>query len=81
MGTAALVMVGTQVMSPAARVEASITGYGGIGRGVGRIRSVKMTVRVSAKGCAPASRTVVVGQSEGGALRQRAVGAPTLRLV
>ncbi|WP_080796407.1 hypothetical protein [Corynebacterium pacaense] len=80
-GAAALLMVGTQVASPAARVESSITGYGGIGRGTGRIRSVEMRVRVLARGRAAASRTVVVHRTEDEALLGGHGATPALRVV
>lgn len=80
-GTAALMMVGTEVPSPVLRVESSIIGYGGIGQGTGRIRSVEMRVRVLAKGQGPASKTVVVSRPEdAGLLRERGV-VPGLRAV
>lgn len=61
-GTAALILVGTRVQSPAVTVEADIINYLGIGSGEGRIRGVEMRIRVTAKGQAPASGTVVIGR-------------------
>ena len=61
-GTATLLMVGTRVQSPAVTLEADIINYLGIGSGEGRIRGVEMRIRVTAKGQAPASGTVVIGE-------------------
>lgn len=62
-GTATLLMVGTRVQTPAVTVEADITNYLGIGAGEGRIRGIEMLIRVTVKGQAPASGTVMIGGS------------------
>ena len=61
-GTAALIMVGTGVQSPAVTVDARITDYLGIGSGQGRIRGVEMRISVTARGHAPVVGTVVLGE-------------------
>lgn len=61
-GTAALIMVGTGVPSPAVTVDARITNYLGIGTGQGRIRGVEMRISITARGHAPAGGTVVLGE-------------------
>lgn len=49
-GRATLAMIGTQVPSPAAYVEARLAAVSGIGAGTGRIRSLELAVQVRAKG-------------------------------
>lgn len=63
-GTAALIMVGTGVPSPAVTVDARITNYLGIGAGQGRIRGVEMRISIATRGHAPAGGTVVLGERE-----------------
>ncbi|AZA09911.1 hypothetical protein CPPEL_09040 [Corynebacterium pseudopelargi] len=48
-GVAALVMVGMQVGSPRARLEAQVRGFRGIGEGQGRIKAVDLEVTGQAK--------------------------------
>lgn len=59
-GTAALMMVGTRVQSPALTVAAEITDYLGIGPGRGRIKAVEMHIQVTARGQVPTSGKVVI---------------------
>lgn len=83
-GTAALMMVGTRVPSPAVTVEADITDYLGIGAGHGRIRGVEMNLRVAARGQAPASGKVVIWGSREAELMsagRKKNQKPTLRAV
>lgn len=49
-GRASLLMVGTQVPSPAARIDAGLAAVEGIGAGTGRIRGLTLDVEVHAKG-------------------------------
>lgn len=62
-GTAALMMVGTRVQSPAVTVGAEITDYLGIGPGRGRIRAVEMHIQITARGQVPTSGKVVISNS------------------
>lgn len=64
-GVAALVLVGARIPSPAVRIGAGVTTFRGIGEGTGRIRSVDIAVRVTAKGRPPESATVTVGRRAG----------------
>jgi hypothetical protein len=43
---AALVVTGGAWSGPALRIEARVTGYGGLGRGSGRLRTMRLNVRV-----------------------------------
>lgn len=61
-GTAALIMMGTGVPSPAVTVDARITNYLGIGTGQGCIRGVEMRISITARGHTPAGGTVVLGE-------------------
>lgn len=67
-GTAALVMVGTKVSSPALSVDAEITDYVGIGAGSGRIRGVEMQVRAVSKTHGVRSGKVMISRPQDAAL-------------
>ncbi|WP_096454506.1 hypothetical protein [Corynebacterium suranareeae] len=67
-GTAALVMVGTKVASPAVSVDAEIINYVGIGAGRGRIRGVEMQVRTVSKTHGARSRKVMISRPQDAAL-------------
>lgn len=67
-GTAALVMVGTKVASPALSVDAEITDYVGIGAGSGRIRGVEMQVRAVSKTHGVRSGKVLISRPQDAAL-------------
>ncbi|ALZ99402.1 hypothetical protein [Corynebacterium glutamicum] len=67
-GTAALVMVGTKVSSPALTVDAEITDYVGIGAGSGRIRGVEMQVRAVSKTHGVRSGKVMISRPQDAAL-------------
>lgn len=69
-GTAALVMVGTTVASPALMVEAEIIKYLGIGAGQGRIRGVEMQMRTLSKTHGARSGTIMISRSQDAALLQ-----------
>lgn len=60
-GSAALVTVNTTVPSPALAVTGCITGFHGIGEGMGRIAGIDVRVRAEQKGARPASATVTLG--------------------
>lgn len=72
-GTAALLAVGVRVPSPLARVSARVTGFDGLGRGAGRIRVLEVGVRTVARGAAP--RSTVLRLGDPGPLADAARGA------
>ncbi|ALC05088.1 hypothetical protein CDES_03175 [Corynebacterium deserti GIMN1.010] len=78
-GTAALVMVGTKVASPALTVDSEITNYVGIGAGQGRIRGVEMQVRTMSKSFGARSGTVTISRAQDSELLQEK--KPTFRVV
>lgn len=49
-GTASIIVVGAQVSNPAVRLRATVRGFHGVGRGTGRIRTLELSVEVSARG-------------------------------
>ena len=59
-GRAALLIVNLAVQSPAARVDARVTTYRGIGRGTGRIRGYDIAVKETTR---RASMTLNVGEA------------------
>ncbi|GAB2500893.1 hypothetical protein CATRI_02465 [Corynebacterium atrinae] len=61
-GSAALVFVGLQVASPAARIGATVSTFRGIGLGRGRIQGLDIHVEVEAKGHRPTRGTMTVGR-------------------
>ncbi|MFP7364950.1 hypothetical protein SFC07_04095 [Corynebacterium callunae] len=77
-GSAALLMVGTQVASPALVMEAETSNYLGIGQGRGRIRGVELKFRATAKGQPPRSGMITISRAEDAALLHT---PPTLRVV
>lgn len=77
-GSAALLMVGTRVSSPALVIEAETSNYLGIGQGRGRIRGVELKFRAIPKGQPPRSGLVIISRAEDAALLNT---TPTLRVV
>lgn len=61
-GTAALVLVGAEVASPAADIDAAVSTYRGLGSGTGRINGVDIDVRVRAKGRQPTRTRLTLGE-------------------
>ncbi len=59
-GRAALVLVNLRSQSPAARIDARVTAYRGIGRGTGRIRGYSLEVKETTR---RASMTLNVGEA------------------
>lgn len=81
-GTAALMMVGTEVASPALMVESEIINYLGIGPGRGRIRGVEMNIRATGKGQAPVNGRLVISRPQDAELlRDAPVTKPQLWMV
>lgn len=61
-GSAALVFVGVQIASPAARIGATVSTFRGIGPGRGRIQGLDIHVHVAAKGHRPMQGIMTVGR-------------------
>lgn len=62
-GTAALVLIGAEVASPAADIDARVSTYRGLGTGTGRINGVDIDVAVTAKGHRPARTRLTLGEN------------------
>lgn len=60
-GKAAVVLLGAECISPAARVHATLAGFYGVGQGTGRIRTIKIKVDVYSKGAPMRSTAVYIG--------------------
>lgn len=72
-GTAALVAVGAHLPSPALTLTGEVTGFTGIARGTGRIRSIEVSVRAETKARQARTGSLYIGQQP--------PEKPTLRVV